>query len=94
MSKEFKNYSLKNLNKNMKEEIPKNDGRFPNGPLTRLDISEWYKITTSALRFRMKKACVCIANRILTIDDGKLIFKELGEPAFLPPELRKYFFNT
>jgi hypothetical protein len=76
----------------MREEIPKNDGRFPNGPLTRFDIAEWYKITTRALRFRMEKACIQIANRILTIDDGRLIFKALGEPPFLPFELRKYFF--
>jgi hypothetical protein len=92
MSKEFKNYSLKNLNKNMKEEIPKNDGRFPNGALQRLDIADWYKITTRTLRYRMEKAFLRIANRNLMIDDAKLIFKVLGEPPFLPPDLRHFFY--
>jgi AraC-like DNA-binding protein len=88
MSKEFKNYSLKNLNRNMKEvvtELPEN--------ITREEIAKWYGIKERALRLRMEKAKLHIQNRILTITDVALILEKLGVPRNLSVELYKYFMS-
>ena len=60
----------------------------------RSDIAQWYNITTRALRDRMQREDVHIANRILTDDDIKIILKGLGKPQCFPSELNDRFFGN
>ena len=54
---------------------------------TRADIAIWYGITMSGLRTRMRKVHLIIKNRILTIEDIKAIFMQVGRSQHCPPEI-------
>ena len=58
--------------------------------ITREDVAKWYSIKTSGLRKRLAKTPdpLHLANRALTIDDIKSVIKKLGEPPFIPAELK------
>jgi hypothetical protein len=78
----------------MEKQTLKTNAEGLNTIVTRVELAKWYGITERGLQKRMKKAELCIKNRILTFNDLQTIIEKLGLPPMMPSELLGVFDNT
>jgi hypothetical protein len=78
----------------MEKQTLKINSELLNTIITRVELAKWYGITERGLRKRMKKADLCIKNRILTFNDLWIIIEKLGLAPMMPSELVSIFNNT
>ena len=78
----------------MEKQTFKINSELLNTIITRVELAKWYGITERGLRKRMKKAELCIKNRILTLNDLWTIIEKIGFPPMIPPEWVSIFDNT